>query len=168
MAMQARPTAALTYVLVDESGSRANLSFDVPYATLAAVAIAAADAFTPLVRAITGCTVLSHSLTYSTVDNTPIAADPGSRVERKGTFIFLTAAGKKVRYQVPGIIDGIVTSTGRIDDDNLAVAAFVTALVGAGVVFSDSNGVDLTALDQAYESYRRSTRRMLPAERRPD
>lgn len=168
MAMQARPTAAATFVLVDETGSRANVSFDVPYGTLAAAAVAAMDALTPLIRALTGCTVLSHSLTYSTVDNAPIAADAGSRVERKGTFIFLTAAGKKVRYQIPGIVPTVVLPTGRIDDDAAAVAAFTTAIVAAGAIFSDSNGVDITALDQAYEAYRRSTRRMLPAERRPD
>ena len=42
MAFLHRPTATLTYTLVDETGSRATVAFDVPYATLAAAAIAAA------------------------------------------------------------------------------------------------------------------------------
>lgn len=168
MAIQDRPTASLTYVLVDETGSRATLSFDVPWATLAAAAITGAGVMAPLIRAITGCTVLSHSIAYTSVDNAPIAADPGSRVERKGVFQFYTAVGKKARYQVPGIIDAIVLPTGRIDDDHLAVAAFTGAITGVGAIFSDSNGVDLTALDKAYERYRTSTRQMLPIDRRPD
>lgn len=168
MAWQNKPTAALTFVLVDETGSRANLSFDVPYATLAAVALAAADALVVLIQGVTKCAVLSYSLTYSKVDNAPATPDVNSRVERKGVFIFLTAAGKKVRYSVPGITDAAVTYTGRIDDDQAAVVLFTTAITEVGAVFSDSNGVDLVTLDQAYESYRRSTRKMLPGDRRPD
>jgi hypothetical protein len=168
MAFLHRPTATLTYTLVDETGSRATVAFDVPYATLAAAAIAAADALALLIRALTGCAVLSYSLTYSIVDNVPLAPDAGSRVERKGVFIFLTQDGKKVKYSIPGIISGVVLPSGRIDDDDVSVAAFTTAVVAAGAIFSDSNGVDITALDQAYEAYRRSTRRMLPSDRRPD
>lgn len=168
MAWTAKPTASLTYILVDETGSRATLTFDVPYATLAAVAIAAADALVVLIQGVTKCAVLSYSLTYSKVDSEPATPDSLSRVERKGVFIFLTAAGKKVRYSVPGIIDAAVTFTGRIDDDQAAVALFTTAITEVGAVFADSNGVDIVSLDQAYESYRRSTRKMLPGERRPD
>jgi len=60
-----RPTAALTFALVDETGSRANLSLDVPQTTAADVALIAAAALRPLIQAITDCAVLSYSLTYS-------------------------------------------------------------------------------------------------------
>lgn len=168
MAFVEPPAAALTFVLEDETGSRANLSFDVPWDTLASVALAAGAVMAPLIRGISKCIVKSYSLTYTQKDTAPGVADADSRVERKGIFIFTTAVGKKVRYAVPGITNAAVTATGRIDDDNIAVLAFHSAITAVDAVFSDSNGVDLIALDQCYEAFRKSTGKMLPSERRPD
>lgn len=168
MAWGEKPTASLTYVLQDETGSKSNLSLDVPQDTLMDVAMTAAGVFRPLVEAITDCAVLSYSLTYSSFDDAPAAATAGSRVERKGVFQFRTAAGKKVTYQVPGIIDAAVLSSGRIDDDNTAIAAFTAALTAIDAVFCDSNGVDLKSLSAAYEMYRGTTRGQAPRDRAPD
>jgi hypothetical protein len=141
---------------------------DVPASTLADAALTAASVLRPLVEAITDCAVLSYSLTYSSFDDSPAAAAANSRVERKGIFQFLTAAGKKVSYQVPGIKDSGVLQTGRIDDDNIEIKAFYTALIKIDAIFCDSNGVDLTSLVAAYERYRGTTRAWTPRNRAPD
>lgn len=168
MAWQEKPSASLTYSLKDETGSNGVFSLDVPADTLADVALTAAGAFRPFVEALTDCAVLSYTLSYSSFDDAPPAPAAGSRVEKKGTFVFRTAAGKTVTYQLPGIIQGAILGSGRIDDDNLAVASFVTAITEAGAIFCDSNGVDLTSLKAAYERYRSTSRRQLPTDRAPD
>lgn len=168
MAWGERPTATLNFVLVDESGSKSNFGLDVPQTTLADVALTAAAALRPLIEAITDCSVLAYSLTYSSFDDDPPPAAAGSRVERKGTFVFRTGAGKTVRYQVPGIAQSVITPGGRIDEDRPAIQAFVQALIRADAIFTDSNGVDLRSLSAAYERFRSTTRRMLPSPRTPD
>ncbi len=168
MAWNERPTAALTFICRDETGSTANFSLDVPASTLADVALTAAGVLRPLVEAITDCAVLSYSLSYSSFDDAPPAADAGSRVERKGVFQFLTAAGKKVSYQVPGIKASGVLQTGRIDDDNIEIKAFYTAITAIDAIFCDSNGVDIKTLTAAYERYRGTTRSWAPTNRAPD
>jgi hypothetical protein len=168
MAFVDRPTASLSYSLVDETGSKSQFSLDMPSDTLADVALTGAAALVPLVRAATGCTVLSYNVTYGARDVTPPAADAGSRVERKGTFQFLTAAGKIVTYNLPGIISAAVLPDGRIDDDHVAIAPLAGAIIAVDALFTDSNGVDLTALYAAYEKFARTTKGQLPSARRPD
>lgn len=168
MAFVQRPTASLTYSLLDETGSTGVLSLDVPQGTLADVAIVAAGLLRPVIEQITDCAILGYTLSYSSFDDAPPPAAAGSRIEHKGTFVFRTAAGKTVTYQVPGIIPSAVLQSGRIDDDNLAIFAFTNAITLAGAIFTDSNGVDLTSLKSAYERYRRTSRRMLPTDRAPD
>lgn len=163
-----RPSASMTFTLQDETGSRANVSFDIPVSTLADAALTAANVMRGLLANITGCSVVSQAVTYSQFDTTPEIAGAGSRVEKKGVFVFRTAAGKTTQYQVPGIMSNLVLKGGRIDEDIPVVAAFVTAITAADAVFSDSNGVDLVSLAQAYERYRRTSRKMLPADRSPD
>lgn len=168
MAFQNRPSGQLTFVMRDETGSRATISFDVPYATDAETAIGAANLLRPLLAALTGCTIISQSLTYSQVENAPAPAAAGSRIERKGAVQFLTAAGKTVTYQIPGILQSYLKQSGAINEDQPAMQAFVNAVVAVDSIFCDSNGVDLTAYKGGYERYRRSTRAMLPSDRAPD
>lgn len=168
MAFIDRPTAQLTYGLVDGTGSRSTMQFDVPYATLAAVAIAAANVLRPLIQTITGCVIVSQSLSYSAVDNAPGAPTVDSRVERKGVIQFLTAVGKTVNYSIPGIYSANVTRSGSLDEDEPSMQLLINGIKDVGTIFCDSNGVDITAYRSGYERYRRSTRTMLPNERRPD
>lgn len=168
MAWSEKPSATLTYVCLDETGSKATFSLDVPETTAMDVAMTAAAAIRPLVEAVTDCAVLSYALTYSAFDDAPPAAGAGSRVERKGKFQFRTAAGKLVTYSVPGIIDAAVLQSGRIDDDNVAIAAFTAALTAVDAIFCDSNGSDLRSLAAAYEMYRGTTRNQAPRDRAPD
>lgn len=163
-----RPTASMTFTLLDETGSRSTVQFDVPQTTLADAALTAATAVRALLANITGCAIVSQTLTYSQFDTTPELPAAGSRAEKKGVFTFRTAAGKTVKYEIPGIEPGLVMTSGRINEDSPAVAALVAAITAADAVFSDSNGVDLVSLSQAYERYRRTTRQMLPRDRTPD
>lgn len=168
MAFVTRPSAQLTYGMVDASGSRSTAQFDIPYGTLAAVAIAAADVLRPLIAATTGCTILSQSVTYSSVDNAPSAAQANSRVERKGVFTFLTAAGKTVHYSIPSFLFSLEKTSGAINEDWPVIQALVNGIVGADVIFCDSNGVDLTQYKGAREVSRKSTREQLPRDYYPD
>lgn len=163
-----RPSASMTFTLVDETGSRATVSFDIPVGTPADVALTGANVARGLLANITGCAVVSQAVTYSQFDTTPEQPAAGSRVEKKGVFTFRTAAGKTATYQVPGIESALVLKGGRIDEDAVAVAAFVTAITAVDAIYSDSNGSDLVSLKEAYERYRSSTRRMLPSDRAPD
>lgn len=163
-----RPTASMTFGLLDETGSRSTVSFDVPEGTLADVALTAANAVRALLASVTGCAVVTQSLTYSQFDTTPEAPTAGSRVEKKGVLVFRTAAGKTVKYEIPGIEPALVLTSGRLNEDAVTLAALVAAMTAADAVFSDSNGSDLVSLASAYERYRRTTRTMMPRDRIPD
>lgn len=163
-----KPSASMTFTLRDAKGKTATVSFDIPVDTAADVALTGANVARGLLANITGCAIISQSVTYSQKDSTPEQPVAGSRVEKKGTFVFNTAAGKTAQYQVPGIESGLVLANGRIDEDAAAVAAFVTAITAADAIFSDSNGVDLVSLAASYERYRSTTRRGMPSPRTPD
>lgn len=167
MAIAQKPAAEVTFVLQDETGSTASVGFNVPAATTIADAVTAATAMVAHLDGISTATVLGWSISYNASEQGAGAA-PGSesRVERKGAFVMGTAAAKKVTYQVPSIDYALLVDGGRIDEDNAAVAAFLTALAGAP--WSDSNGVDIVGLRAAYERSRSSTRRQLPSKRNPD
>lgn len=168
MAFVELPAANLEYTLVDETGSKGRMSISVPADTLADAALTAAGALVPLIRAATGCTVLSYNLTYGAKETAFTAPDAGSRVERKGVLQFVTGAGKIATVSVPGVIDAAVLPDGRIDDDNLAIAALAGALIAVDAVFSDSNGEDLVSLWAAYERFSSTRKSQLPSARRPD
>jgi len=167
MAFVNLPAAAVTFTLIDGSGSQGTLSFNIPAATTVADAQTAAAELRPLVAAITGCGVVGQNITYTSIETVTagIAADY-SRVEKKGVFNFRTAAGKNVSYQVPGVLDAIILPDGRIDEDVASAAAFITDLLGTP--WCDSNGSDIVNLTSAYERYRRTSRPMLPSKRTPD
>lgn len=166
MAMVQRPYAEVTYTFLDETGSKATTNFYAPAATPVADLITAADALRALLAALTGCIIVGQSITYGSVENAPTAAAAGSRVENKGLFVMGTAAGKFARFQVPGILQALLTPEGRIDEDLADPAAFLVAVAGAP--WTDSNGSDLTTLSKAYQRFRSTTRNMLPSKREPD
>ena len=163
-----RPSAALSFSLQDETGSKSTFNLDVPVDTSADVALTAAAALRPLIEACTDCVVNGYQLSYSSRNTTPEAAAAGSRVERKGVLQFLTAAGKIASYSLPGVIDAAVMPDGRLDDDNLAIAALAGAIIAADAIFSDSNGQSLDSLYAAYERFSRTTKTQMPLSRRPD
>lgn len=163
MAFSNRPTALLVYDLVDETGSRSKAEFHVPFATLAAVALAAADTMAGFIAALTGCTVTGYGLTYGVTDPTFAAPAAGSRIEHKGRWIFGLANGLTSRVEIPGLLDTVVLGDGAIDQANVDVLAFQGAVVGVGAVFAGIDGSDIVSTNAAYEAFRRSTRKMLPS-----
>lgn len=163
-----KPTASLTYSLIDETGSTSTFSLDVPQTTAADAALTAAATLRPLIEACTDCEVTGYALTYTSRNTTPGAAAANSRVERKGVLQFVTEAGKIATYQLPGIIDAAVLPDGRIDDDNLAVSALAGAMIAVDALFTDSNGQGLDSLYAAYERYSSTTKTQMPRSRRPD
>ena len=168
MAFQGKPSASMTFTLFDATGSRSTVSFDIPSSTLASAALAAGGVMRGLLANVTGCAIVSQSVTYTEVDDTPEAPVAGSRVERKGTLIFRTAAGKTARYEIPGINDNLVLPDGRLDEDSPALIALNAAMIAADALYSDSNGSDLRSLKNAYEKFRGTTKRQLPGTRSPD
>lgn len=165
MAWSNRPAADLIFTGVDASGTTGKMMFSVPYATTAAAVIAAADLLRVDLAALTGMSITGYTLNYAKFDDAPPAPTAKSRVENKGTFIFRTSAGKFSRITIPAIVDAVVNDAGQILTTDAAVAAFVTAVTAVGAIFVDSNGADLTALDKAYQAFRRSTKGMLPSDK---
>lgn len=165
MAFNVKPAATLTFTLRDATGSKSFMSFDIPSGTLASVALIAADGMRGLLANVTGCAILAQSLVYSQVDDVPAQAVAGSRVERKGAFVYRTAAGKLARYEVPGIEPALVLADGAIDRSNVSVIALIGAMVAADAVYSDSNGSDLRSIAEAYEVYRTTKTSQLPSRR---
>jgi hypothetical protein len=158
----------VSYELQDEKGKTGSCQVNLPATTLLDAAQLAAGTLRGAIEDLTGCTVISQSLTVKQKQTQAAAAQAGSRVERKGNFQFMTAAAKTVEYSIPGIIDAVVLPTGRIDEDNALVGAFVTAMIATDALFCDSNGVDLDSFVGAWETFRTTTKKQLPGNRRKD
>lgn len=165
MALVNLPTAELKFSLKDASGSIGHLLIHVPYATLAAVAIAAADTIAAALAAITGCAFLGYSLTYAKRENAPTDPAAGSRVEDKGEFVWLTADGRTTRFSLPGILDALLNVDGSIDRTNVDVAALITIVEDVGSIFAGASGSDIVSIAQAYQRFTRSTKKQLPSNR---
>ncbi|HEU4328593.1 MAG TPA: hypothetical protein VFS21_35980 [Roseiflexaceae bacterium] len=165
MALVNLPTR-VSFTLVDETGSRSQMEVGVGAdATLADIRTAA-DELVPLIEAASDCTVEGYSISASTIETAPVAPAAGSRVERKANITFRTAAGKVARVTVPGIIGAAVLSSGRVDEDNAAVGPLLLDLLAAP--WTDSNGSDLSAVTEVYETYRTTRKSQLPSARRID
>lgn len=166
MAFVDRPTAELAYTMLDASGNTAKLKFHVPFDTLATVALTAADTLMALIGTLTNCSIISRTLTYSQVDDAPAAPAAGSRIENKGVFIFNLENGLKTRFEIPAIKESVLRVSGAINTSDLFVSAFVAGVNGVDAIFAGVDGSDITDLDSAYQRFRRSTRNMLPSDRK--
>lgn len=165
MAFVNQPTAIGTIKLKDASGSVGSFRIHVPYATLAAVALAALDAIATAVALITGCSVQGYDLTYVSNDDAPATPTAGSRVEDKGVFIWRTANARSTRFEIPGIVDSVLNPDGSVDTANADIVALVAAVTGVGTIFAGADGSDITSLLEAYQRFNSSTKRQLPAKR---
>lgn len=155
---------AVTFSLQDESGSNSTLTASVDSDTTIAAARTAADAVLPLLAAVTDCTILGYSITATSVQSpslgTPVA---DGRVERRGVISYRTAGGKIALISIPGVKPSLVTPEGRLDEDVPAMSAFMGAFQVAP--WTDSNDQGLNGITSAYESFRKTTKRKLPAKR---
>jgi len=165
MALVNTPTAKLSFVWKDGTGSRANTIVHVPYATLAAAAITAADAIVAAMAALSDATCLGYSLAYTKFETAPADPDPASRVEEKGFFSWRTANARSTQFTIPAIKDSLLTPSGKIDPDDALVIALVEVVTDVGSIFAGADGSDITDLLRAYQAFRRSTRNQLPGDR---
>lgn len=165
MAFTNLPTATLDFTFRDESGSIGHTLIHVPYATLAAVAIAAADVIVAAMAALSGATCLGYKLTYGKTETEP--ADPAafSRVEDKGQFIWRTADGRTASFTIPAILNSVLLIDGSIDRADLAVVALVEAVTDVDAIFANASGSDIDSLLEAYQRFKASTRKQLPSRR---
>lgn len=157
---------SVTFTYEDETGSTSSTQMSIPAATTVADARTAAEALLTDLAANTGCLITGYSIAFSTIETAPGVAAAGARVEEKGNIVFRTAAGKLSRVTVPGVLPAVVLPSGRLDEDAATMASLIAAIIGG--IWTDSNGADLVALDSLYQSFRSSTRRQLPTDRKPD
>ena len=165
MALVNLPTAQLKIDYTDASGSKGSSVFHAPYATLASVIVTVADVLSAALNALTDCAVDGYSITYAKREDTPAAPTAFSRVEDKGNFVFRTADGRTTRFSIPGIVNGVQNEDGSIDKTNALVTALSDAVIAGDFAFQSASGSDITALLQAYQSFRRSTKNELPSVR---
>jgi hypothetical protein len=165
MALTNLPTASLKIDYRDASGSAGSTTFHIPYDTLASVAITAADAVSAALNALSDAAIDGYSITYAKTEDTPATPTAGSRVEEKGNFIWRTANGRTTRFSVPAVVDSILNPSGSIDKANALVTALVAVVTDVDLIFASADGSDITALLEAYQSFRGSTRKQLPSDR---
>lgn len=162
MALENLPTAQLKFDYVDASGSHGSTLVHVPYATLAAAAIAAADIISAAMAALSDAVIVGYSLTYGKRETTPGTPVAGSRVEEKGQFVWRTSNARSTRFSIPAIKDSLLDAAGTIDQTDLLVTALVDAVIGGDVIFGAADGSDITSLLEAYQRFNASTKRQLP------
>jgi hypothetical protein len=137
----------------------------VPYATLAAAAIVAADAIVAAMAALSDAVCLGYSLSYTKFETEPATPDAASRVEEKGFFSWRTANARSTTFTIPAIKDSLLTPSGKIDPADALIIALDAVVVGAGSVFAGADGSDITGLLRAYQRFNRSTRQQMPGDR---
>jgi len=165
MALVNLPTASLKIDYRDASGTPSSTLFHIPFDTLASVAITAADLISAALNALSDAAIDGYSITYAKTEDTPATPTAGSRVEEKGNFIWRTANGRTTRFTIPALVDSVLNESGSIDKANALVLALVAAVTDVDLVFASADGSDITALLEAYQSFRGSTRRQLPTDR---
>lgn len=165
MALVNLPTAQLRFDWRDASGSKGSTVIHIPYDTLAAAAITAADAISAAMAALSDAVVDGYSLTYTKAEDAPAAAVAGSRVEEKGVFVWRTANARTTRFTIPAIKDSLLNDSGSIDKTDALIVALDAVVTGVGAIFAGADGSDITALLEAYQRFNSSTRRQLPTDR---
>jgi len=165
MALVNLPTGTLKIDYRDASGTRGSSIFHFPFGTLAAVVVTVADILSASLNALSDAAIDGYTITYAKTEDTPATPTAGSRVEEKGNFVWRTANGRSTRFTVPAVVDTILNPSGSIDKANALVLALVAAVTAGDFAFAGADGSDITALLEAYQSFRGSTRDQLPADR---
>lgn len=138
-------TVNITYR--DFTGRTVTSSYLVPAATTLANAVAHALALTQALEPVSDAQIVAVNVggRYTAVDSD--VAVQGNKAEDKGAIGLRTAAGKVVRFTIPGIKNAkLLGQTRDIDLTDTDVAAVTTLLVtGDGTVAPvDSNASDFT------------------------
>lgn len=165
MALVNLPTGQLKIDYRDASGSKGSTIFHFPYATLASVVVTVADILSAALNALTDAAIDGYSITYAKTEDTPATPTAGSRVEEKGNFVWRTADGRATKFTVPAVVDSVLNTSGSINKANALVIALSDAVILGDFAFVGASGSDITALLEAYQSFRGSTKRQLPSDR---
>jgi hypothetical protein len=165
MALVNLPTAQVKIDYRDASGSKGSTILHFPFDTLAAVAVAGADLVSAALNALSDAAIDGYTLSYSKREDTPATPTAGSRVEEKGNFVWRTSNGRSTRFTIPAIVDSVLNDSGSIDKTNALITALVAAVTDVDLIFAGADGSDITALLEAYQSFRSSTKQQLPADR---
>ena len=160
-----KPTASLKLAYKDASGSIGHTLIHVPFGTLAAVAVAAGEAISAVINAVTGASVIGFDLTYAFTEDAPDSAAPGSRVENKGVFSWLCDNGLQSSFTIPAILDSVLNVDGSIDRSDAAIIALVGVVEDVDAIFSSISGADIVSLASAYQRFKASTKKQLPSNR---
>lgn len=165
MALVNLPTGQLKIDYRDASGSKGSSIFHFPYATLTSVVITVADILSAALNALSDAAIDGYSITYAKTEDTPATPTAGSRVEEKGNFVWRTSNGRTSRFTIPAIVDSVLNPSGSVDKTDALVVALVDAVTAGDFAFASADGSDITALLEAYQSFRGSTKRQLPSDR---
>lgn len=165
MALVNLPTAQLKIEYRDASGSKGSTVFHAPYATLASVIVTVADVLSAAINALSDCAVDGYTITYAKTEDTPATPTAGSRVEEKGNFVWRTANGRSTRFTIPAIVDTVLNPDGSIDKANALVTALSAAVIAGDFAFQSADGSDITALLEAWQSFRATSKSQMPAAR---
>lgn len=165
MALVAQPVYTVTYTFRDETGSTAATSAYIRQGVVFNDVLVRAGALAALLAQLSNAALTGYTVSRSWIETQPVPQS-GSRVERKGRYIWL-AQQNKTRMDVPSIRPNNVLQDGAIDrgigtTTLLLETAVLTDFSGD---FTDSRGVSIDALAAAYEAYSRTTRNRLPTRR---
>jgi len=165
MALVNTPTGQLKIDYRDASGSKSSTLLHFPYDTLASVVVTAADLISAALNALSDAAIDGYSITYVKREDTPATPTAGSRVEEKGNFVWRTDNGRSTRFTIPAVVDSVLNDSGSIDKTDALIVALVAAVTDVDLIFASADGSDITALLEAYQSFRRSSARQLPSDR---
>ena len=165
MALVNLPTGQLKINYRDASGSKGSSIFHFPFDTLAAVVFTVADILSAALNALSDAAIDGYTITYAKTEDTPATPTAFSRVEEKGNFVYRTADGRTTRFTIPALVDTVMNPSGSIDKANALITALNAAVIDADFAFAAASGSDITALLEAYQTFRGTTKEQAPADR---
>jgi hypothetical protein len=139
----------ITYTFLDTKNSSTTTSVMVDAAATLVSARAYADALGNAMIPTSDAQLMGYSINLAANASGAPVGVAGSRVEDKGLFGAITAAGKDVQFTVPAIKLGMLdTNQKSIDLLDAAIATLINMwITGDGVLAArDSNGIDLAQL----------------------
>jgi sulfur carrier protein ThiS len=121
----------VTVTVQDLDGNQRPASITFPGSLTIVDILANLAATEAVVAALTNGAVVGGSVTVSLTQTSAFVAPPeSSDVERKGSFIFKTAADTTAKYEIPSIDPALVVDGSNIiDPANIAVAGYAAFMV---------------------------------------
>lgn len=121
---------ALVYEVQDESGDRSTTTVHLPTAFTIAQFREFGRALAGFVDDLSLGLIVGAGITVE-IDISALTGNVvglGADIYEVGAFQFVTAEGRPVEINIPGILPGVVTSGDEIDQGDADVAAFIAAI----------------------------------------